>query len=113
MWAAATLALAALIYVITENDQWAENAAACSVGAVAFAPGIVFSIMPSSRREAVLRAETALALGFAFFGVFVVKDIGIPVLLAPPTLMLATAAGWVFPGGRAKKDDKAGEEPRT
>jgi len=100
-----TFSLLAVLVLIDPGEHSRWLALAYGLIALAFVPAVVYSMLPSRRRETVLRIETALCLAFAFFGVFVVKDIGIPVLLAPPTLMLATAAGWTFPGGRAKEGE--------
>jgi high-affinity Fe2+/Pb2+ permease len=106
LWATSTWALLAVLVLIDPGDNSRRLALVYGLVALAFVPAIVYSMMPSRLRETVLRLETAMCLVFAAFGVFAVKDIGIPVLLAPPTLMLAAGAGWAFPGVRAKNEDE-------
>lgn len=104
LWATITFSVVAVLVVVDPGDESPWLAAAYGGVAVCFVPAIVYSMAPWRGREVVMRVSTAMCLLFAAAGAFVFKDIGIPVLLAPPTIMLATAAGWTFPGGRTKKE---------
>lgn len=106
LWAAITFSVVAVLVLVDPGDESRWLAAEYAGIAACFLPAIAFSMMPWRGREIVMRVSTALCLAFAALGVFLSKDIGIAVLLAPPTLMLAAAAGWVFPGGRGKPTDK-------
>lgn len=103
LWAVSDFVLAAVAYVVTQAEHWVVSAAAYGVAALAFVPAVVVSIVPTGRREAVLRASTALCLVLAFFGLFFF-DPGIAVLLSPPTILLATGAGLVFRGKEAAEE---------
>jgi hypothetical protein len=59
-----------------------------------FVPAVVVSAVDSPRRNAILRASTALCLLIAIGGAFV--DYGIPVVMSLPTFCLALAAGLIF-----------------
>jgi hypothetical protein len=96
-WALSIFALAAVAYGVSDNDHKTVSAIVYAVAALAFVPAIVVSITPTSRRNLVLRAETALCMVLAFAGLFFF-DPGIAVLLSPPTIMLATGAELVFQG---------------
>ena len=59
-----------------------------------FIPAVVVSAVDAPRRNAVLRASTALCLVIALGGGIV--DYGIPIVMSLPTLLLAQAAGLIF-----------------
>lgn len=104
-WATSTFAVLTVLVLINPNGHSRLLAVLFGSLALAFVPAIVFSMLPGAgRREAVLRFETALCLALAFLGIFVLGDIGWPVILSPPTILLATGAGLVFQGRRAKAD---------
>ncbi len=104
LWATSTFAVLTVLVMVNPNGHSRLLAVLFGTLALAFVPAIVFSMLPGRRREAVLRFETALCLALAFLGIFVLGDIGWPVILSPPTILLATGAGLVFQGRGAKAD---------
>lgn len=66
--------------------------------ALLFIPALAVSIADTPKRTVILRLSTGLALVIALLGGIV--DLGIPIVMAPPTLVLAQAAGLVFAGRR-------------
>jgi hypothetical protein len=103
LWATSTFGLLTILATVDPegNSRWL--AVLFGVLMLAFVPAIVYSVLPGPRRrEAVLRFETALCLALAFLGLFVLGDIGWPIILSPPTILLATGAGLVFTGRRGK-----------
>lgn len=99
---AAIFAVVAVIALADPGDRtrsWALFYAAVSLG---FLPAAAFSILPSPRRDLVLRATTAACMALVFVGLFALGDIGFPIILAPPTVLLATGAGLIFQGPRRR-----------
>lgn len=105
LWATSNFAVLTVLVMVNPNGHSRLLAVLFGSLALAFVPAIVFSMLPGvRRREAVLRFETVLCLALAFLGIFVLGDIGWPVIMSPPTILLATGAGLVFQGRRAKAD---------
>ena len=71
------------------------------LGGVCFLPAIAVSIVRAHpRRRAVLRVSTIAAMLIAFLGL-ATFGIAFPLIMAPPTVLLATGAGYILqgPGG--------------
>ncbi len=103
LWATGTFGLLTVIATVDPKDSSRWLAVLFGVLTLTFVPAVVYSVLPGPRRrEAVLRFETALCLALAFLGLFVLGDIGWPIILSLPTILLATGAGLVFGGRRGK-----------
>jgi hypothetical protein len=85
-----------------QSGHWLLLAILYGAIAAAFVPAVIISVVPSPRRQLILRVETALSLVLAF-GLFAI-DPGIAFLLTLPTVLLSTSAGLIFQGRRAKAD---------
>jgi Na+/proline symporter len=96
--------LTAVLTAASDHDHRSLLAALYGVLGLAFVPAIVFSMIESRRRQAVLRAETGLCLVLALASFIPPLDPGISLLLVPATLLLATSAGIVFAANRPKKE---------
>ncbi|HUF52427.1 MAG TPA: hypothetical protein VMR52_01480 [Dehalococcoidia bacterium] len=73
------------------------------VGGLFFLPAIIVSLVPGHpRRQAVLRWATIGCLLIAALGLFAF-GLGVAVILAPTTALLAIGAGLIFQGPQAKK----------
>lgn len=87
------LAAAILIDPGEGSRLWAI---AFAFGGIVFLPAIAVSIVPGHpRREAVLRTTTITIMLMAGLGL-VTFGIGVAVILAPPTALLAIGAGFIF-----------------
>jgi hypothetical protein len=104
LWAMIALGLTAVLTAVSDHEHRSILAVLYGVVALAFVPAIVFSMVESRRREAVLRAETGLCLVLALATFIPPLDTGISLLLTPATVLLATGAGIVF--GRKGKTEK-------
>jgi hypothetical protein len=104
LWATSTFAV---LTVVATFDPESNSLLAILFGVLtlAFVPAIVYSVLPGAqRREAVLRFETVLCLAVAFLGTFVLLIPAWPIIMSPPTVLIATGAGFVFTGRRGKAD---------
>ena len=88
------IAVLAVIGAAFLADDKTLEGVAFALLALLFIPGFAASIADTPRRNAVLRAETALCLAIALLGGIV--DFGIPIVMALPTIVLAQSAGLVF-----------------
>lgn len=102
VWATSALGLTAVLTAASDHEHRSILAVLYAVLALAFVPAIVFSMIESPRRQAVLRAETGLCLVLALATFIPPLDPGISLLLTPATLLLATGAGIVFGANRPK-----------
>jgi len=104
LWATSAFAVTAVLTAFSDHDHQAILAVLYGVLALVFVPAIVFSMIDSPRRQAVLRAETGLCLILGIATLFVPPlDPGVSLLLTPATVLLATGAGIVFAANRSKK----------
>lgn len=63
---------------------------------VGFVPAIWVSIRPSKFRQRIQKSTVVACLGLVFFGVVVVRDLILPMILMPTTTLLAVASGLIF-----------------
>ena len=61
-----------------------------------FVPAIWVSIRPSKMRQRVQKSTVVACLGLVFFGVVVVRDFILPMILMPTTTLLSIASGLIF-----------------
>lgn len=93
-----------MLTAASDHEHRSILAALYGALALAFVPAMVFSMIESQRRQAVLRAETGLCLVVALASFIPPLDPGISLLQVPATLLLATGAGIVFAANRPKKE---------
>jgi hypothetical protein len=104
LWATGTFAVMTVLATFDPKSN-VLLATLFGVLALAFVPAAVYSVLPGAqRREAVLRFETVLCLAVAAIGTFVLLIPAWPIIMSPPTVLIATGAGFVFTGRRAKVD---------
>lgn len=95
----AALAVAVLIDPGEGTRWWSLIFAALSLG---FLPAVWASVVETPRRQAIQKAVVVGCLAVAFTGT-VLFGVGVAILLALPTTLLAIAAGLVFQGGARTK----------
>lgn len=89
----------AIVWGVGAGDDPRLYAIPLAASSSIFAFGFYVSIRPLKSRESPLRGVVVASLLLAVLGAVVV-DIGLPVVLAPPIVLLAQAAGLIFQRNR-------------
>jgi hypothetical protein len=96
-----SLAVVALVVIAVAFllDDDPVPAAVYGLAAPLFIPAAVVSVVDSQRRNFVLRVSTVLCMVIAIGSAVTLTDIGVPIIMSLPTLLLAQAAGLIFQRG--------------